>query len=144
MKSLVFALCCSIFLGSAVVSADDTKGSDKATKSRGKADSQDPNIKSFSETNKLDAKVPVPPQKGGEAKRGVCAVHFDNHTQWKVQAFVDGEYQGLVSAYGDLYAYAISGGTRVYGRALFDDGSTYTWGPHIIDCHGTYTYQLNP
>lgn len=144
MRSLVVALCVSIFLGAAVVSAADpsNKGTDKASKSRGKADAQDPNIKNLSEQNKLDAKLPAPPQKGGPARRGVCVVHFDNQTQWKIQVFADGNYEGLVGPYGDLYAYAISGATRVYGRAVFDDGSTTSWGPRIIDCEGSYTWSM--
>jgi hypothetical protein len=122
--------------------ASTNKATAKASKSRGSADAQDPNIKSTHEKNNAQSSLPAPPQKGGSASRGVCAVHFDNRTQWYIQVFVDGDGQGTVGPYGDGYAYAISGATTLYGRAVFDDGSVTNWGPQVISCHGTFSWSL--
>jgi hypothetical protein len=121
-----------------------------ATAKKGTAGA-DANIKSENRTNAPDAasKYPAPADKGGTKTRGggwyECGVHVDNHSPYYVQIFVDGDYSGTVAPWGDYYAHTGSGATSLYGRALFDDGSVYTWGPQAVRCpaNGWFLWQLN-
>jgi hypothetical protein len=118
----------------------------KGVVSRGAA-AQDPNIKTPRSTNKA-AQKPAPPNKGGSqpTTRGVavCTVVVDNWTGYWIDIYVDSDYSGTVNPWGDGYTYAIAGGTRLYGKATLDNGSTITWGPRNVDCppNGTYTWKL--
>ena len=122
---------------------------DKAVKSRGGGAAQDPNIKNNSDVNKEeDAKVEPPPNKGGPKTRqlgGICQVHGDNRTNWFIRIYIDGVYRGTIGRYGDLNLGVYSGATRLFGRALFDDGSNRDWGPRVFNCQdgGAYTWTLN-
>ena len=122
---------------------------DNAQRSRGAA-TADPNIKAARPTNRADAPRPAPEKKGGKppAARGTgyCSVIFDNYTGWFIDTYTDGTFTGTVTPWGDLTAYAIAGGTRIYGRADMSDGSYLTWGPRNISCptNGTFTWTLNP
>jgi hypothetical protein len=117
----------------------------KAEKGRG---GEDPNVKSATRVN--DPKAPEPPApaaKGGEKPRGqisTCDVHVDNRTPWYIQIYVDGNYSGMMSPYGDLYTRAIAGPTLLYARATFTDGSVLTWGPRKVPCPAwtEYTWKL--
>src|SRR5262249_19139155 len=115
----------------------------KAEKSRGSG--KDENVKSDEEPkNSASAKTPAPPSKGGDKSRGVyCTVHIDNHTAYYVRIYVDGIYSGTVPPWGDIYPTAISGATRLYARAVFEDGSYFSWGPRTFDCEDYHTWQLN-
>lgn len=114
----------------------------KGQKSRG--DAKDENIKSKSEKNDPNAKATAPPSKGGDKTRGgTCQVHWDNQTQWKIQVFTDGAYQGLLGPYADAYEWYEGTSGTLYGRADFDDGSVLTWGPQRAVCRGgAFHFQL--
>jgi hypothetical protein len=109
----------------------------------------DSNIKVTERVNAVgkDARQ-APPAKGGEkprgAAQGICDVHFDNRSPWWIHVYVDGEYEGVMPPWGDVYTYAIAGPTRLYGRAEFDDGSRRTWGPVTVRCPtgGSYSWRL--
>lgn len=92
------------------------------------------------------AAMPAPPEKGGARPRGsgMCIVHVDNRTDLVIRVWIDRENRGMVGRYGDLYQYAIAGGTELSARAYFDDGSTLTWGPTRVNCpeDGVYLYRL--
>lgn len=88
----------------------------------------------------------APPHKGGEQPRGgqaVCDVHFDNRTPWWIHLWVDGEYEGLMPPWGDVYTWAIAGRTRLAARADFDSGASLTWNS-TVNCPagGTYNWRL--
>ena len=116
----------------------------KAQKRRGTG--EDENIKSRSLENKADEQAPAPPSKGGDdAKtRGArgCFVVVDNWTPWKIQIFMDGDYVGLVSAWGEASGWYSSGRHNLYGVASFYDAPDSTWGPQRISCSGSYTWKL--
>jgi hypothetical protein len=131
------------------VSSDASKATVmKGTKGTGTADN-DPNIKGKSPDNDPNAKVPPPPGKGA-ATRGPnpwpCRVNVDNRTGWKIQVYVDGQYDGLSSPWGNAYMNTGSGTTGFYAIATFTDGSKVTWGPWSFACpaNGTFTWTLNP
>ena len=113
------------------------------------AGAADANIKHDSEKNNAKATPPAPPEKGGPKSRGAgpyrCGVHVDNHTPWIIRTYVDGDYVGSVNRYGDIAGITGNGPTTVYGVAVFDDGSTRTWGPHLFNCSagGIYTWRLH-
>ncbi|HEY8226486.1 MAG TPA: hypothetical protein VIG25_14495 [Pyrinomonadaceae bacterium] len=123
-------------------SASKQKGKPKVTelkatrgeKSRG--GEADPNIKESKETNDPNAMMDAPPTKGGATTRGggYCEVQFDNRTKFYIKLFVDGNYRGTLSPYGDAVVYALPGSTTVYARADFDDGSFSYWGPSSYSC----------
>ena len=116
----------------------------KAQKSRGEG--KDENIKSDAEPkNPTTGGPPAPPDKGGDKSRGAyCQIHVDNHTPLWIKIYVDGYYAGTMPPWGDLYPTAISGGTQLYGRADFVDGTWRFWGPYHFDCDEVYTWRLSP
>jgi hypothetical protein len=118
-----------------------------AQKSRG-GGGPDANIKSDSEKNDPGKQVPAPAAKGGEKTKGSgpgsCAVIFDNRSSWYIRLYIDGAYRGTIAPWGDSYAYTGSGTTQLYAAAVFNDGSSYTWGPRSASCYGTFTWQLFP
>ena len=116
-----------------------------AVKGRGTASTPDENIKTMRGANVPGAKVPAPAAKGGAATRGgVCAVHFDNRTSLYIDMYLDGNYRGTLSPWGDSYPLVGCGETRLYAKANFTDGSSLSWGPVTADLNGVYTWRLNP
>lgn len=113
---------------------------------------QDPNIKATAGTNvrgaTVAAGVPAHKQAAGAASKGAatCLVRFDNRTNLYIATYTDGNSTGTVGPWGDVYAYAIAGATRLYARAEYTDGSVTTWGPTMVDCPagGSYHWRLYP
>jgi hypothetical protein len=122
---------------------------DKAAVSRG-ASAQDPNVKTRRPASQDAAPRPAPPNKGGKppATRGVavCTVRVDNWTGYSIDIYVDRDYSGTVSPWGEGATYAIAGGTRLYGDTVLNNGQTFTWGPRNVDCpaNDVFTWRLNP
>lgn len=120
-----------------------------ATKAQAGTAGTDANVKSDSEKNNPNMQAPAPPGKGGR-KRGAgpipCGLHIDNRTPWLARIYVDGNYRGTISQYGDLVGLTGNGPTSLYAVAPFDDGSEKTWGPRIFNCSAgsSYTWQLTP
>lgn|GEM_PF-1985908 len=79
---------------------------------------------------------PASAKAGGSAKskasRGSGNLHFDNHTNLYVRCYVDGDYVGTMGPSGDLYDYEV-GLHTMFCTAVFDDGSSLTWGPDLVD-----------
>lgn len=123
-------------------SASGQKGKPKVTELKGtkgeasRGGEADPNIKQGQETNDPNATMDAPPKKGGTTTRGggYCEVQFDNRTKLYIKLYVDGEYRGTLSPYGDAVVYALAGSTRVYARADFNDGTYLYWGPSTYSC----------
>ena len=119
----------------------------KATSKQGTGGA-DQNIKSDADKNDPNQKTEPPPQKSGKKSRGLgpypCALHVDNRSPWLIRIYVDGAYRGTVNSYGDLVGTIGNGATSAYGVALFNDGSTRTWGPDVFNCSagGSYTWSL--
>jgi len=112
-------------------------------KSRGQG--ADPNIKHKTEANDPNVRILPPAEKGGPKARGsLCGIVADNWTPWKVQFYLNGDYQGMSSPYGALSGVTFSGPTVVYARADFTDGSYTSWGPQTFQCssRGIYHWKL--
>jgi hypothetical protein len=112
--------------------AQEQKGKTvKVTSQKSRGEGKDMNIKHKSEANDPKVVPAAPVEKGGKKTRdaAVSAVTFDNWTGYKIQIFANGEYVGLVGAYGKLEAYSTSGELTLYARADFTDGSALQWGP---------------
>ncbi len=113
---------------------------------------QDPNINATGGKNvtgaTVTAAVPAHKQVAGAASKGAatCLVRFDNRTDLHIATYLDGNPAGTLSPWGDVYAYAIAGATRLYARADFTDNSVTTWGPTMVDCPagGSYHWRLYP
>ena len=102
----------------------------------------DPNIKRKSDLNDAATQLPPPAAKGGPKVRGdLCGIVADNWTPWKVQFYLNGDLQGMISPYGALSGVTFSGPTVVYARADFTDGTYTTWGPQTFQCSGEGIYR---
>jgi hypothetical protein len=114
----------------------------KSQKSRGEGKNE--NIKSKSELNDPKALPEGPAAKGGKKTRQAwCVLTFSNYTACKIQVFGNGNYLGLVPAWGSLEAYSSEGDLTLYGRADFTDGSALEWGPSTFTMSGApFTWNL--
>ena len=109
---------------------------------KGRGQGADPNIKRKSELNDAAQPPLAPPGKGGPKTRGsLCGIVVDNWTAWKVQFYLNGDLQGLISPYSALSGVTFSGPTVVYARADFTDGTYTTWGPQTFQCSGEGIYR---
>ena len=73
-----------------------------------------------------------PAKKGGAKAKGAHAateLHIDNQTDFNINIYLDGEYIGSVSAYGDSYAWEPSGDHTLFARSA---GGTSEWGPRSV------------
>jgi hypothetical protein len=116
-------------------------------KLKGAPGDKDDNVKAKKGANAKDglaAKKLVQPESkaGAKAKGPVCLLHVDNRTNWNIDIYVDGDYVGDVTPFGDSAGAYVGGETRFYARAEFSDGDVLTWGPKLIDCNGSYTWTL--
>jgi hypothetical protein len=145
-KSVLCALISGALLVTPSISFGKAKGKAAATRGeKGGPGVSEPQTKGADGKNDPNASVEAPPDKGGKKSRaGVCQLHVDNRTNLIIKIFVDGDYVGTVSPYGDAYGYYSSGSRTVYARADFTDGSWHYWGPRDIHCFGTYTWTLSP
>ena len=115
----------------------------KSAKGRGAG--ADENIKLQRAANKPGAETPAPTSKGGDKTRGTTSiVHVDNHTNWYIDAYMDGSFCATVGPWGDVWCNVGTGNTRMYAKADFTDNSSLTWGPNIGYVDGTYTWRLWP
>lgn len=99
---------------------------------------KDPNIKTENAPNDLSQTARRPAAKGGLKTRrggGDCKVIFGNHTDFRINLYVNGVYRGTADSYGDARLYiAPNPETVVYARADFADGTFLFWGPESYDC----------
>lgn len=150
----VLAGCASGSAGSSTVGGTPTTAGEvrisQPNASRGTTSGADENIRvEMSANSRTATGTPVVPpgkQAAGTATRGteVCTIHFDNRSRLYIGTFADGIQRATLDPYGDVYTYVVAGPTRLYARAGFDDGSTATWGPVMVDCPpgGSYTWRL--
>jgi hypothetical protein len=111
-------------------------------KARGE-ESADANIKTRRAANDPAASVPAPASKSGEKSATMgCTVHVDNRTSLYIDVYLDGDFRGTVGPWGDLNRSVICGGTRLYARANYTDGSYSSWGPQVESVLGTHTWRL--
>jgi hypothetical protein len=106
---------------------------------------QDANIKRDEAVNsKTAAAVKAPAAKGGAKTRGATAgqLHVDNRTGWYIRIYVDGDYNGMVGPFGDVIGYYGCDNYRLYAVARFNDGSTRTWGPTLVNTCDDFTWRL--
>lgn len=132
------------FFAAIPVAAQDDAGTTQTKATKAAAGTEDANIKSPGVTNTMDKPALAPKNKGGDAAaKGTCYVQLDNWTPWYVNYYVDGSYQGTVPPWGELWGSAISGRTRLYARADFDDGTYLYWGPSYFSCFGSHTWRID-
>ena len=99
--------------------------------------------------NAPDQKIIGPASKGGPRAKGPydCHLHVDNHTALYVDFYFNGAPAGSMGPWGDLYPQITEGHASLYARAVFNDGSSVTFGPRDYVCTGDdnrYTWTLNP
>ncbi|MGH7582252.1 MAG: hypothetical protein ACREL5_03390 [Gemmatimonadales bacterium] len=107
----------------------------------------DANVKQDSAANVMGHKIAAPAAKGGVKTRGAAMsgqLHVDNRTDLIIRIYVNGDFVGTVSPWGDSYGY-YDCGISVYARAYFTDGSFQSWGPVPANvCDGGFTWRLWP
>ena len=115
----------------------------RASAGRG-ASTSDQNIKKATATNTRGATVPAPVKKGGVRTRGAadCALHVDNRTGLYVDLYLDGNYLGTVSPYGDSEGWIGCGSRVFYARAPYIDGSFDYWGPTTAYVSGPFLWTI--
>ena len=115
---------------------------------KGQAKAQDSNIKDNSTTNSPDQKIVPPPGKGGPQAKGpwgTCVLHIDNHTPYYVQFYFNGDLDGVIGPWGELYPDITPGMAQLYARAVFNDGTVLTFGPREYRCNGgDFRWTLTP
>jgi hypothetical protein len=67
----------------------------------------------------------------------------DNYTGYSIDIYVDGSYRGTIAPYDKKVTWAVPGTTRLYAKAVFDDGSYLYWGPTVTYTGYEYTWTLN-
>lgn len=92
-----------------------TKSVELKGKAMVKSRGANPNIKSEMATTDK-----VVPQSRGE----LCGIHFDNRTGLSIKVYVDGDFYGVISPYGDEAVVVQGGYTRVY---CVSAGGTREW-----------------
>jgi hypothetical protein len=111
------SLCLALaFTGAVTIAAAPSQTtSTHASKSRGAAP-----IKVGRDAGNPTRKVAAPASKGGAKTRGGygAVMHIDNHTGYYIDIYVDGDYDGSVSPYGDLYMNEFRGSRRRHLAAV--------------------------
>ncbi len=114
---------------------------------RSRGSGADANIRQDDAPNAVNkAATPQPTAKG---TRGASSVEpgqicVDSRVDLYVKIYVDGSYVGTVSPWGDACGYYGPGDHRIYGRALFTDGSSTTWGPVSGDATPGFKWTIRP
>jgi hypothetical protein len=87
------------------------------------------------------------PEPAGKSTRGASAVEpgqvcIDSRVDLIVKIYVDGNFVGTVSPWGDACGYYGSGDHRLYARAVFTDGSYQSWGPVSGDATSGFRWTI--
>ncbi len=114
-----------------------------STKTRG--GSADANVRRDDAPNALNK--PATPEPTGKNTRGASAVEpgqicIDSRVDLYVKIYVDGNFVGTVSPWGDACGYYGSGEHRLYARAVFTDGSYSSWGPVTGDASSGFRWTV--
>src|SRR5258708_5974349 len=67
---------------------------------------------------------------------------IDNYTGYSIDVYVDGSFRGTIAPYDKKVTWAVPGNNRLYGKAVFDDGSYLYWGPDTPYTGYEYTWKL--
>jgi hypothetical protein len=118
-----------------------------AQKSRGTG--ADENVKDDSDKNTKADDRPAPPEKGGEKSRGGLArLHIDNRSKWFLRIYTQRSYDGTISPWGDGYVNfrGAPGTVTLYVKAVFDDGTFFSWGPkqYMLVPGEVHTVRIKP
>jgi hypothetical protein len=119
----------------------------KSSSQKSRGNGADPNIKGEYELNSAADGRPFPRPGGKSDERGSargCAVDVNNYSPLFVQIYADGYYAGTVGPWGDVWVYPGTGGTLLYARANFTDGS-YVWWSNRFGCAeaGIYEWRIS-
>ena len=114
-----------------------------STKTRG--GSADANVRHDDAPNALNK--PATAEPAGKSTRGASAVEpgqicIDSRVDLYVKIYVDGNFVGTVSPWGDACGYYGSGDHRLYARAVFTDGSYSSWGPVTGDASSGFRWTV--
>lgn len=96
--------------------------------------------------NDLEAQFEAPSYKTDElGERGAARyVKFDNYTEWYIQCYVNGVFQGTMAPWGSLTIYLPRSETyRFFALAEFRDAPTKTWGGINRYVSGQFDWRLH-
>lgn len=105
---------------------------EKVTEKSAKGSGDDQNVTQTRSKNSTTDKTTRTKTRG--AGQRTCHIDLINKTEWVIDIYIDGKYQGTMGDYSSNYTTTGSGATRLYARAEFDDGSYIYWGPKNITC----------
>jgi hypothetical protein len=114
-----------------------------STKTRGGG--ADANVRHDDAPNAVNK--PATAEPAGKSTRGASAVEpgqicIDSRVDLYVKIYVDGNYVGTVSPWGDACGYYGAGDHRLYARAVFTDGSYSSWGPVTGDATSGFRWTV--
>ena len=66
----------------------------------------------------------------------------NNYTGYSIDIYVDGSFRGTIAPYDKKVTWAVPGNTRLYAKAVFNDGSYTYWGPTVTYTGYEYTWKL--
>ncbi len=69
---------------------------------------------------------------------------IDSRADLIIKIYVDGNFAGTVSPWGDSCGHYGPGDHRVYARAVFADGSYSSWGPLVVDATPGFRWTVKP
>ncbi|MBS1553313.1 MAG: hypothetical protein JSU09_00180 [Bacteroidetes bacterium] len=87
---------------------------------------------------------PEPKSRGDVYGPDYSDIIVDNFTGYYIDIYVDNEYRGTLSPWDKKTTWAVPGRTKLYAKAVFDDGSYKYWGPSMVNAGYEYTWSLNP
>lgn len=86
---------------------------------------------------------PETKQRGDVYGSNYSDVIVDNYTGYSIDIYVDGSFRGTIAPYDKKVTWAIPGNTRLYAKAVFNDGSYLYWGPTVTYTGYEYKWKLN-
>lgn len=95
-------------------------------------------VKSRGANPRIKSDMPTVDKPEAKSRGSVCGIYFNNYTGLTIKLYVDGNYEGTVSPYGESAVVVGSGYTTIY---CVSAGGTREWSASG-NCSDVYEYKL--
>lgn len=69
---------------------------------------------------------------------------IDNRTNYSIDIYIDRNYRGTIAAWNKIITWTVSGNTKLYAKARFNDGTYYYWRSDLVVVTGhEFIWQLH-
>lgn len=118
-----------------------------STSTRTRGGDADANVRRDESPNPVNK--PPTPEPIGKSTRGPTPlapgqICVDSRVDLQVKIYVDGNFAGSVSPWGDSCGFYGPGEHRLYARAVYTDGSASSWGPVVSDATAGFRWTIRP